>query len=65
MRETLDGMNPLAKYSDMRLCRVLQATGRAVGPRARILREQIFTELGRRAAMHFKAARLRRRGFQA
>lgn len=61
MKTILVQLDPLTRYSDMRLCRVLQATGRAVGPRYPLLRKRIYAELGRRAASHFAKARLERR----
>jgi len=43
-------MNPLAKYSDLRLCRVLNGLDNRVGPRTYRLREMILKEMGSRVA---------------
>ena len=47
-------MTALTKYSDLRLCRVLNYLGRRVGPRSYALRELILVELGCRVARTYK-----------
>lgn len=44
----------LAKYSDLRLCRVLNYLGRRVGRRSYALRQLILAELGQRVAVQYK-----------